>query len=460
MAELGQGMQGGTLSPTEVTQAFLARIDALEPKVNAFITRTSDAALAAAQQADDAINGGRHKSPLHGIPVALKDLFWSAGVTTTSGSVIDAEFVPSRDAEVVRRLLDAGAHSVGKTNMCEFAFDTTGRNAHYGPPHNPWGLEHMAGGSSSGSAAAVAAGMAAIALGTDTGGSIRIPSALCGLTGLKPTFGLVSRSGVTPLSWTLDTVGPMARSALDAALAMNVLAGHDTTDPYSADVPPQEFTADLDAGVRGLRIGVPKEFVWEVMDPEVEAAFKVAMDQFRSLGAAVEEVSVPELEWAPLIFTALTPAEAVVLHRDRLRTDAERYDPAVRRRLETGFFISAPTYLQAQRVRELFGRKLSAVYQRADLIAMPTVPVPAPVIGEAAVTVNGTEVPVRDTLARLTRIFNINGLPAISAPCGFTDAGLPIGLQLAGRPFEDALVLRAAHAYQGVTRWHAARPAL
>ena len=458
LAELSARIRRKDVSVAEVVGAYIERTDALEPALGAYITRMSDSALADAKAADAEIAAGAYRGPLHGVPVAVKDIYWTAGVRTTSGSVVDAGFVPERDAGAVRRLREAGAVPIGKTNTVEFAFDPTGRNAHYGMPHNPWSLDRMPGGSSSGSAVAVASGMAPLALGTDTGGSVRIPAALCGITGIKPTFGLVSRAGITPLAYSFDTAGPMARTAEDAAIALTALAGHDPGDPASAATSALDYARGLDGGVRGVRIGVLSEYVWDVMDPGVEAAFRKAMTVFEELGATVEEISVPEVEWTAVVSAAITTAEAAAVHGDRVVAEGERFDPAVRRRIETGFFVSAPAYVRAQRARVLLTRRMSEALENVDLIAMPTVPMPAPLREAESVAVGGVETPVREALLRITRIFNVTRMPAVSVPCGFSADGLPLAFQIGGRAFDDAQVLRAAHAYQGATDWHARRP--
>jgi len=457
LAALAERIAKRELSPVEVTQAYLDRIAQADPAIGAFITLTGDDALERAKRAEREIATDGPKGPLHGIPFATKDIFYTKGVRTTSGSRLEADFVPTRDARAVEVLQDAGAHSIGKAHTVEYAFDPTGRNEHYPTPHNPWRHGHYTGGSSSGSGAAVAAGMVPLALGSDTGGSIRIPSSFCGITGLKPTFGLVSRAGVTPLSWTLDTAGPMAHDALDVALAMNVLVGHDPADAGSVRRAPTDYTRGIEGGVVGLRIGVPEDYITQLVDPEVKAAFDVAVAKLAELGASVEQVSIPELAWGEF-FSIVITAEAAALHRDQLRDRPEEFDQRVRLRLEAGSFIPAPTYLKAQQVRALFGKRLAKVYERFDLLAMPTTVMAAPQHDVPTVTVAGHEVNTRDTAIRHTRIFNQNGLPAISAPCGFSSLGLPIGLMLVGKAFADPLVLRATHAYQQATDWHTRRP--
>ncbi|MEX2430796.1 MAG: amidase, partial [Dehalococcoidia bacterium] len=310
VAELAKHIAAKTVSPVDVTEAYLQRIEATEEDLNAFITLTADQALAKAKQAEIEIGKGGYRGPLHGIPFATKDLFWTKGVRTTSGSESALEFVPEEDATAVRRLQDAGAISIGKTNMAEWAFDATGRNEFFGWAYNPWDKERMPGGSSSGSAVAVAAGGAPLAIGTDTAGSIRIPAALCGLSGLKPTYGLVSRHGVTPLSLSLDHVGPLAHTVEDVALAMDALAGRDASDPYSKESQSAIFTESLTAGIQGLRIGLPYGLAPHMADPDVRDAFVKALAILEELGARVEEVALPELELAPPAASVITRVEA------------------------------------------------------------------------------------------------------------------------------------------------------
>jgi aspartyl-tRNA(Asn)/glutamyl-tRNA(Gln) amidotransferase subunit A len=460
VAELGGRMRTRQVSPVEVAEAFIARADALEPTLGVFVTRSTEQALAAAKQAEAEIAAGDYKGPMHGIPVGVKDIYDTAGVRTTSGSAVYADYVPDRDSTAVARLREAGAYSIGKTGTVEFAFDPTGQNAHYGMPKNPWGLNRMPGGSSAGSGAGTAAGLFPISLGTDTGGSIRIPSALCGLTGIKPTFGLTSRFGVTPLSWSFDTVGPMARSAEDAAIALNVLAGYDPEDSGSVQSDNVDYTRGLGDGVRGLRIGVPKEYVWDVIDPEMEAAFRKAMSELEELGALVEEISIPELAWVPPIAAAMTTFEAATIYGDLARTRGDELDPSVLRRVQSGFFISGETYSQAARARVLFTRRMNVAFDSIDLIATPTVSMPAPLQDAERMLVGGVDTAVREALLRDTRIFNVSRLPAVAMPTGFSSEGLPLSMQLAAPAFKDGLALRAAHAYQQATDWHRARTAI
>lgn len=453
-SDLARMIAAREVSSFEATQAFVERADALEPDVGAFITRTTTRALASALRADKELADGASRGPLNGVPFGVKDIFNLGGVRITNGSLLDQDAVADSDATAVRLLLRAGAVPVGKTNTVEFAFDPTGRNAAYGMPRNPWGRDRMPGGSSSGTGAGVAAGFFPMGLGSDTGGSIRIPSALCGISGLKPTFGLVSRRGVTPLSHSLDTAGPMARTAEDLALMMNALAGYDDADPASISAPAVDYAAALEGGVNGLVIGVPVQYVWEPVDAEVALAFESAMQTMESLGAHVTEVSLPELEWTPALAVCITTAEAAMAQGERVIAEGDRMDPAVRRRFESGLFISAAAYAKAQRARVAYARAVAAAFERVDLLATPAVAAPAPFRDQETIMIGGGEVSSREALLRLTRVFNLSRSPSASVPCGFSKDGLPIGLMLSGARLRDALVLRAAHAYQSVTDWH------
>ncbi len=453
-ADLARRIAAKDVSSAEVVEAFVARADELEPRIGAFITRTAEQALAEAKQADTELAAGASRGPLHGVPFGVKDIYWTAGVRTTSGAALDADFVPDEDATAVRLLKEAGGIVIGKTNTVELAFDPTGRNATYGMPNNPWGLDRMPGGSSSGTGAGIAAGFFPMGLGSDTGGSIRIPSALCGISGIKPTFGLVSRYGVTPLSHSFDTAGPMARTVEDLALAMNVLAAHDPRDPVSAASGSVDYLSGLDGGVRGMRIGVPEEYVWDPLDAEVEAAVRKALTVLEELGAEVVGISIPELEWTPPLAVGITTAEAAMAHRERVIEHGDEMDQAVRRRFESGMFISATAYAQAQRARLAYARAVATAFETVDLIATPTVAAPAPRQELDTMDIGGAAVPVREALLRLTRVFNLARMPSVSVPCGFSQGGLPIGLMLGALAFADARALRAAHAYQTATDWH------
>ncbi len=459
-SDLAQRIAGKELSATEAVGEFVARADALEPKVGAFITRTSEQAMADARAADAELAAGQSRGPLHGVPFGIKDIYWSAGVTTTSGSPLDVEFVPDEDATAVRLLREAGAIPIGKVNTVEFAFGPTGQNSTYGMPRNPWGEGRMPGGSSSGTGAGIGSGFFPMGLGSDTGGSIRIPSALCGISGIKPTFGLVSRYGVTPLSHSLDTAGPMARTVEDLALMLNVLAGPDERDSVSITAPQVDYVASLQGGIGGLRIGVPVQYVWEPLDTDVALAFEAAMRTLEGLGAQVMEISLPELDWTPPIAAGITIAEATMAHGARVLEYGDRMDQVTRRRFESGFFVPATAYAKAQQARVKYARAVAQALTRVDLIAMPTVATPAPLAEQDTLTLGGVEIASREALLRLTRVFNLARMPSASVPCGFSPDGLPIGLMLGGARLNDALVLRASHTYQTATDWHLHEPSL
>ena len=456
--DLSRLVQRREVSPVEIIEAHLARIEATEPVLNSFITLLPEEARAAARRAEAAIRAGGYLGPLHGIPVGLKDLFHTGGVRTTSGSRIFDTFVPEQDCTVAARFKQAGAILLGKLNMHQFAYGPTGENPDYGHMHNPWDPERVTGGSSGGAGSATAAGQCTITMGSDTGGSIRIPAALCGIVGLKPTYGLVSRHGLTPLSWSMDHPGPMVRTVEDAALTMNVIAGHDPKDIASAKVDVPDYTTALNGDVRGLRIGVPREYFEAPLDPQVSQAVRSAIGVLEDLGAQVKEVDFPMFRHAQVISTAILMAEAAAYHRDLLARDGGKLYPPVRLRLEAGLFITATDYLRAQQARTLFDRQARQLLEQVDLLAGPTEPVTAPILLATEVQVGEHTLGTTAALTQYTRPYNITGFPAISIPCGFSDAGLPIGLQLAGRPFDESTVLRAAHAYEQATDWRQRRP--
>jgi aspartyl-tRNA(Asn)/glutamyl-tRNA(Gln) amidotransferase subunit A len=458
---LGERLRRRELSPVEITRVYLERIAALDPELHAFITVTREPALADAATAEREIAAGQHRGPLHGVPLAIKDLFYTAGVRTTAGSRILADFVPAEDATVVARLKAAGALSLGKTNMEEFAYGATSLNPHYGVCRNPWDPERIAGGSSGGSAAAVVAGLCAAALGSDSGGSIRQPAALCGLVGLKPTYGRVSKHGVVPLSWSQDHVGPMTRTVRDAALLLQALAGHDPRDPASSAAPVPDYLAGIDDGVRSLRIGLPRDFFFERVDAASEAAVRGAARTFEGLGARVDAVPLPQAAPAFAAGAAILFAEATAYHERWLRTRPGDYDPAVRARLEVGATLLATDYLKAQRARRLLVEQTLRLFDQVDVLLTPTAAVPAPRRDEHLIRwPDGTEEDVRGATLRFTRVFNLLGLPAISVPCGATDSGLPLGLQIVGAPFAEATVLRVARAYEQTQPWAERQPPL
>jgi aspartyl-tRNA(Asn)/glutamyl-tRNA(Gln) amidotransferase subunit A len=457
VARAAQALRAREVSPLELTEAYLARIAELDPRVNAYITVTAERARADARRATDEIAGGRTRGPLHGIPVALKDLYETAGIRTTAGAKIHADYVPAEDCTVVRRLRDAGTVLLGKLNTHEYAYGVTTNNPHFGPTRNPWNLEHIPGGSSGGSGAAIAAGLATATTGTDTGGSIRMPAALCGVVGLKPTYGRVSKAGVFPLSYLFDHTGPLTRTVEDAALVLNAIAGYDPADPASVRTPVEDYTAALRAGVRGLRIGVPRPYFFAHLDDEVAAAVERALGELHALGAELRDVEIDGVEGGLNATFAIVLAEAQQIHADTLRTRPADLGADVRAILANPT-PDTPSLMLALRVRDALSASMRTALEAVDVLATPTMPIVAARIGQETVRYGGIEESILMATIRCTAPFNATGLPALSLPCGFTRAGLPVGLQLVGRPFDEATVLRAGHAYEQATDWHARRP--
>jgi aspartyl-tRNA(Asn)/glutamyl-tRNA(Gln) amidotransferase subunit A len=462
MTELARMIATKAVSPVEVVRAHLDRIAALDGDLRAYITVCDDAALQAARAAEAAVVAGQPLGALHGVPYALKDLYDTAGVRTTAGSRILSDRVPARDATVAQRLGAAGAVLLGKLNMVEFAHGPEGLNPHYGHARNPWdrAVHRIAGGSSSGSGAAVAAGLAPGALGSDTGGSIRIPASLCGITGLKPTYGRVSRAGVLPLAWSMDHVGPMTRTAADSALMLGAMAGYDAADASSSVLPVPDYLAGLTGEVKGLRVGLLRGVFGEGAAPVVRAAVEAAATALAGAGAVVDEVSLERMDLVAAAATAIVGSEALAYHTEWLRTRAAEYDPPLARRLRLGAFIGGARYVRAQQVRGLVREEVDAALARRDVLLAPSTPIVAPALEECEAMLGDGPADVRAALIRFTRPFNLSGHPACTLPCGFTDAGLPIGMQLVGRPFDEATVLRAADAFQRLTDFHARHPVL
>ena len=460
VAELAPLIQKKVVSPVEVTQVHLDRIERLNDRYLAYLTVLKDEALRAARNAEQEIVRGRYRGPLHGIPIALKDLFAVKGVRLTCGSKILADHIAERDATVVTRLNQAGTILLGKLNMHEFAWGGTSLNPHYGTPRNPWDLTRLPGGSSGGSAVATAAGLAMGTLGTDTGGSVRIPASLSGIVGLKPTYGRVSRSGVYPLSSSCDHVGPMVRTVSDAAVLLQAIAGPDPKDPTASHVKVPDYTSALKEDVRGLRLGVPQEYFFEGVEPAVRDGVQAAVQHLSSLGAAVEEVSIPSIPHVIASSTAIIAAEAYEVHARTLKTRSPDYGVDVRTRLMLGACVQVAQYLNAQRFRTLLRQEMLDVLGRVDALVTPTTLMAASKIDEPLIHIDNEEFVVAAHIARATRPFNMTGLPAISVPCGFTPDGLPIGLQIVGRPFDETSVLHVAYAYEQSTSWHERHPTL
>ena len=447
--ELGARYRKRELSPVEVTRALLARIEKLDDALHAFVTLTAERALADARAAEEALGRGDAR-PLLGIPVGHKDIYLTRGIRTTGGSALLADWIPEDEATCVRRWRDAGTVLLGKLITHEFAFGIQLPGHRFAPARNPWNRDHIPGGSSSGSGAALAAGLVVGATGSDTGGSIRGPAAFCGIVGLKPTYGRVSRAGVLTLSWTLDHTGPMARTVEDCAYLLQAMAGHDPADPASSRAPVDDYLAPLGRDVRGLRIGVPRAYFFEGVDPEVARAFEEALRTLRGLGAEVSDVEIPSLHATPS-FLLILMAEAFAYHERDIREHPELYGDVVRERILTGALVSASEYTQAQRIRATLCRETAEVLRDVDVLATPTTPKPATPFSVAQDPELGFP---RSNMPP----FNLTGLPTLALPCGFSASGLPLSLQLAGRPFEEATVLRVGHAYERATAWHIRRP--
>jgi aspartyl-tRNA(Asn)/glutamyl-tRNA(Gln) amidotransferase subunit A len=449
LAALARAYREDLLSPVEVVRTLLERIE--RDETNAFITVTAERALQEAARAEEELRAGTDRGPLHGVPIGLKDLVYTKGIRTTMGSAFFKDYVPDYSATVAERLRGAGAVCMGKTNTHEFAYGPTGDRSFFGPTKNPHDAARITGGSSGGSGAAVAVGLVYGALGSDTGGSIRIPSALCGTVGMKPTFGRVSKHGVFPLSWSLDHVGPITRTVEDNALMLNVLTGHDPLDPYSVDLPPEDFARDLRRDVRGSMIGVPTEFYFEHVEQEVEARVREAVEVFASLGVEVREVEIPNL-WDTLHAQRLTlAAEAYAVHEERLKTEPEKFDDQGLERLLRGEELEAYRYANAQQRKLRSTQEFGRAFEAVDVILAPTVPIEATEIGQRQTDIDGYEEGVYSALTRLTGPTNLNGLPSLSVPCGTTASGLPTSVQLIGRPFDEATLYRFGHAYERAT---------
>jgi aspartyl-tRNA(Asn)/glutamyl-tRNA(Gln) amidotransferase subunit A len=452
--EAAKLIENREISPVELTQSHLARIADLDSRLNAFITLTPEAALQSARQAESAIGDGGYLGPLHGIPMALKDLYETAGVRTTAGSKIFAGHVPEKDCAVWERLRAAGAINLGKLNLHEIALGVTNNNPHFGACHNPWALDHSPGGSSGGSGAALAAELCLGSLGSDTGGSIRIPASLCGIVGLKPTYGRVSLRGVMPLSWNLDHAGPMARRVRDAAVLLQAIAGYDPLDPYSINIPVPDFVRHIDGDVRGWRVALAQDDFFNKANEEVLAAVRQAAESFEGLGAQVSEVEFSGAYEAARANGLMTPSDAAAFYKDQLQDRPQDFGEDVRQRLQTGAVTTSTQYVLARRSQTVLRRQFEGFFDKFDVLLTPTTPVPAP-------TLEGPNaVEQARLLTRFTAPFNLTGLPALSLPCGFTLDGLPIGLQIIGRPWAESKILNAGFAYERATEWHKRKPEL
>jgi len=437
------------LSPVELTRFLLERISRLQPGINAYITVTADVAMAQARKAEKEITRGRYRGVLHGIPISLKDLFYTRNIRTTAGSKILGKFVPKENAAVVNRLLESGSVLLGKTNMHEFAFGATNVNPHYGPVRNPWDTNRISGGSSGGSAASVVSAQAIGSFGTDTGGSIRIPAAACGCVGFKPTYGRVPMGGVIPLSGSLDHAGPLSRCVMDAAFLFEAVA-----EPNLWNLNTERAIAEIRKDIRSLRIGIPRQYFFDRLQPAVRRAVLAAAKVFEQLGAGIAEVDLKGMEKTSQLAAEITADEALAYHEKWLERRSQDYGEDVRSRLELSRKSTATAYIQAQQDRLAYSERLAGAVENVHVLLAPTLPVVAPFIDQMEVKIGRSTEDVRLALLSLTRPGNLSGLPAISVPCGVSSEGLPVGLQLIGRRFGEAMLLRAAYAYEQATPWH------
>jgi len=457
--EAATALRAGKISSFELTTAALERIRALNPKLNAVQTLLEESALEGARQADQELSRKIDLGPLHGIPIAVKDVFETKGVRTTCGSKLFADFVPDRDAAVVEKLEAAGAVQVGKTGMHELAYGVTSNNPHFGAVRNPWDPERIPGGSSGGSGSAVASEMVFMAMGTDTGGSIRIPAAYCGTVGLKPTFGRVSRYGVMPLDFSLDHMGPLTRSVRDAALTLDVLAGYDPRDETSSRRPVDSYVPPPDAAIPGLRIGWPENFYFDRIDPAVMRGLKRMAAAAEQAGAVITPVRVPDIAAVNAVGRVILMSEASALMEPFLdRRDSFGAD--VLALLDQGRLIPATDYVNAQRLRRILQREFRAMWENVDCLLTPTAPMGAPKIGQTTVRIGEETEDVRLASTRLVRAINVLGLPAVAMPCGLDGDGMPLGAQIVGKPFDEATLLRVAAAIEDATDFHTLRPPL
>ena len=441
IGEAAEGLRARRFSAVELATAALARIDRHNAGLRAFITVTAEQALDQARQADRELALGQDRGPFHGIPVALKDLFATRGVRTTAGSRVYEDFVPAVNATVVEKLLAAGAVLMGKLNMHELAYGITSANPHFGAVRNPWNPRHSPGGSSGGAGAAVAAGMVFMAMGTDTGGSIRIPASFCGTVGLKPTYGRVSRFGVLPLGFSQDHMGPLTRSVRDAALALNAIAGYDPLDPTCARRPVVNYVPEEDCRIRGVRIGFPDSFFFDHLDGDVESAVRGAMAGAEAMGAEIRPVRLPDMQALNAVARIVLLSEASAV-AETYPEDRSLYGADVRALLDQGRLVPATDYINAQRLRRQMRREFNQVWKEVDCLVTPATPMPAPRVGDATVRLGGREEDVRLAATRLVRGMNALGFPALALPCGLSASGLPVGMQIIGPAFEEALLLR------------------
>jgi aspartyl-tRNA(Asn)/glutamyl-tRNA(Gln) amidotransferase subunit A len=459
IAALVDGYRDGTLSPVDVTQAYLARIEQENSKVNAFVLVDRDGVTAAAAESEKAYSNGTESRPLAGVPLAHKDLYCSKGLRSTAGSRVLENHVPDEDATSIARLKDAGALNLGKLNTHEFAYGPTNEHSMFGACRNPWDTQRFSGGSSGGSGAAVALDLCAGATGSDTGGSIRMPAACCGITGLKPTYGRVSRAGIFPLCWTMDHSGPMTHTAEDAAIMLQAMAGVDDRDAATADRSVPDYRAALTGDIKGKRIGVPTRYFFDQAQPDIDSATRDALNVLEGLGADIVEVDIEHIEHAAAAALAIYLGEGTAYHDHGFEENQSLYTDSVRSFLELGNFLLAKDYLHAQRFRTLLGHSMADVLETVDFLVTPGTPLVAQAIGQEMIAIRNVEQTVFASILRNTEPFDLTGIPALVVPSGFSKDGMPFSLQIAGRPFDEAGILNVGHAYQQATDWHTRRPA-
>ena len=455
--QAGAALRTRQVSSRELTSQCLAKIDEANPRLNAFLTVTHELALAAADRADSELAAGLYRGPLHGIPIALKDVFCTRGIPTTCASPLFKDHVPAYDSAVTERLAAAGSILLGKTHMHELAYGVTSNNPHYGPVRNPWNTACVPGGSSGGSGAAVAAGLAFLAMGSDTGGSIRVPAAFCNTVGLKPTYGRVSRFGVMPLDFSLDHMGPLTRSVRDAALCLQALAGRDDRDETSSHAPVDSYLPPDNPSIKNLRIGVPANFYFDRLDPEVALAVRKMVQLAAGLGARVKVVTVPDIAALNAIGRVILMSEASAVF-ERFNHRRDEFGPDVRTLFDQGALLPATDYVNAQRLRRQFRDAFLALFQQIDVLLTPTTPTVAKAIGATTIQIDGADEDFRLATTRFVRGINVLGFPALSLPCGFDAARMPIGLQLIARPFAERTLLHAAAALEDSTPFHQQTP--
>lgn len=448
IVEVGERLNRKELSPVELVKHLLSRIELIDEKINSYITVMQESAIESAKQAEMELFQGNIRGPLHGIPIALKDLLYTEGVRTTAGSKLLEDFIPSYNATVVEKLQKAGAIIVGKLNMHEFAFGKTNENPHYGNVRNPWDVTRTTGGSSGGNGAAVAAGLCFAAIGSDTGGSIRTPAAFCGIVGLKPTFGRVSKYGSIPLSWSLDHLGPMTRSVEDAAIILETISGFDLKDPTTVKKEIPHYSSSFDKGVEGLKIGVPTNYFFDDVDDEVKRSVMNAIYHLEKMGATLVEVDIPELEHALYSILITIRSEAITYHQETLTKQPQIYGKDVLASLLVGQLITASQYIKMQQVRRIIQEGFAREFNKADVMIAPTLTMTAPKIGESHKQVNGVEKPVSAELIRMAAPANLTGIPSLSIPVGLSSANLPIAMQIMGKPFDEGTIIRVAAAYE------------